>query len=270
MGNVTAFGLDLSGYSGEGSSLAEVRRKANGTYSATVFRGHPFAQSREGRHRLATIVNDERAALASLLRNGHLLVDVPIDLQSLPEPTTPHFIWELTARPIDFAYGALRPLADRIGAPVARFRHIVADQSIRDATESGGLIETYPAASLLCMKLPSEGYKKQKITWDDGRWIGENLADIAQGLRLVATSAVTLTDDDIDAIICALVGVVPSESVLADEELALDMRARLRKKVSKTDEYLVERLQVPARYRLLRRVPEVEIHVALSDWKKSC
>jgi len=226
-----AFGLDLSGYSGEGSSLAELRQGVSEGYLATVYRGHPFARARQGRNRLAQIVREERDALALLLRTGVLFVDVPINLQSLLMPAEAEFVWQLTARPVDFAYSGLRPLADRIGAPVARFQHIASDTTIRNAFESGRLLETYPAASLMCTATTCNGYKGQDITWDGGRWVGDILADIARALRLVAVSTMKLTDDDVDAIICALVGVLPRKAVLVGDDLVADMRSRLRKKL---------------------------------------
>ena len=54
-----------------------------------------------------------------------MLVDTPVDLQGLPNPTNVYFAWELVKRPVDYAFDALAPLANLIGAPVARFQNLL-------------------------------------------------------------------------------------------------------------------------------------------------
>ena len=123
-----SFGLDLSGYASSRSGLAEVvREEGNSKYRAYVYRDHPFALVAAGRDRLADVIARQREALTRLLKLGDLLIDIPIDLQDLPSSHQPVFVWQLTARAVDFAYGGLRPLADRIGAPVARFKNLLSE-----------------------------------------------------------------------------------------------------------------------------------------------
>lgn len=260
-----AFGLDLSGYAGDGSGLAQVMSSHG--YVATVYRGHPFANRAEGRDYLSKLVAEQRAALTLMIEHGTVLVDVPIDLQTLPIPTTPVFVWQLTARPIDFAYGALRPFADRIGAPVARFQHLVADASFTAPYWAGRFLETYPAASLQCAGAPHKKYKDQQIRWGDGKWHGGPiLAEIAEALRLVAEEAITLTDNDIDAISCALADALPQHAILSGEALALDMRARLMTKSRSADRATIEALEPPRGYQLFAKLPETNVTVRLREW----
>ena len=256
------FGLDLSGYSGNGSSLAEVARSDE--YQARVYRNHPFAISAKGSDQLRDLVRNEQSALARLLGHGMLLVDVPIDLQKLPSSEQPIFVWQLTGRPVDMAYGGLRPLADRIGAPVARFRNLLA--GLEFEVSAANLRETYPAASLLCAGARHQGYKRQSIVWDEGRWVGDELADVAQTLRLVAEQPVTLTDDDVDAVVCALAGAAPAGAILEGEALATDMRTRIASRLRRSDAVHVQALHPPENYRLLRSLPESNVCVRVCDW----
>ena len=258
-----SFGLDLAGYTAGGSALAEVlHADGHGEYQARVYRQHPFATTAQGRDHLTSVVEDERDALARLLRLGRVLVDIPIDLQGLPSPPKPVFVWQLTARAVDFAYGGLRPLADRIGAPVARFLNLLAGLDRDDH-----LRETYPAGSFSCME-QSWKYKRQTIEWDGDRWVGGSLAEIARSLRLVAAAPIelTLTDDDVDALVCALTGAVPPNAVLQGEDLNADMRTRLAAKLRHADVGHIQNLRAPDNYCLLRCLPEVDTHVQLCDW----
>jgi hypothetical protein len=256
------FGLDLSGYSANRSALAEVARSDE--YQARVYRNHPFVRSAEGRDQLRDLIRNQRTALARLLGHGVLLVDVPIDLQRLPSPEQPIFVWQLTLRPVDKAYGGLPPLADRIGAPVARFRNLLAASEFK--ASAANLRETYPAASLLCAGARHQKYKGQTIVWDGERWVGHQLAEVAQALRLVAEQPVTLTDDDVDAVICALAGAAPAGAILEGEALATDMRTRIASKLRRSDPVDVQALYPPENYRLLRSLPESNVWVRLCNW----
>lgn len=258
-----SFGLDLAGYSSGRSGLAEVScTDGRDEYQAHVYRNHPFARCAEGRDLLADTAPQESDALTRLLRLGSLLlVDIPVDLQGLPSPPNPVFVWQLTARAVDFAYAGLRPLADRIGAPVARFRNLLAGNRI----DSRRLRETYPAASFRCMN-GSWKYKNQTIEWDEGQWVGAELAEVATWLGLVAPARIELTDHDVDALVCALTGAVAPNAVLQGDELNADMRQRLARRIRRADVERVRDLFAPENYCLMRCRPEASTHVRLCDW----
>jgi len=253
------FGLDLSGYSTGRSGLAELRPVGD-HFQALVYRDHPFARTAEGYTLLEEVCTPEREALSRMTELGTLLVDVPLDVAALLTPEAPTFVWQLTARPVDFAFGALRPLADRIGAAVARFRNVMRTSMVPN------LKETYPAACLAAAGLPSTLYKGQTITWDRDRWVGGMLADVASRMRIVASAPLELTDDDVDAIICAYAGAAPLESVLAAESLRQAVHTRLRARVRAKEAHLIEQLTVPANFQLFRTAPLRDIHVELCAW----
>jgi len=226
----TAFGLDLAGYSAGKSSLGKATFDDKSGFSVTIFRNHAFAKKLEGRDSIDAQAENERN-LIRLCRP--LYVDVPIDLQGLPTRTRVHFVWQLTKRPVDYAFSALSPLADRLGAPVARMAYLLGGDQ---ATLGADLFETYPAASLIPMIRTVPSYKSQTAERQGGRWIGDDgLADILTRMRVDADEGVRLNDDHFDAAICAITGVLADHWLLYGEELESEIRRRLEGKVRSRD-----------------------------------
>jgi hypothetical protein len=254
-------GLDLSGYSRGRSGLAEIATSDDGLV-ATIYRSHPFAQVAGGRDLLNDMVAAERTALNRMTSLGMVLVDMPIDVEDLFRQGNPIFVWELTARPVDFAFGGLRPLADRIGAAVARFRHCAREQP------SANLRETYPAASLNASGLPSTQYKDETITWDAQEWEGGRLAEIATKMRLVPAAPVEVTDDEIDAIVCAFAGAAPAGDILSGDALKDMVRQRISNKIRKRDRTHLDRLTIPSNYQLFHRPPTREVRLRMRQWNE--
>jgi hypothetical protein len=128
---------------------------------------------------------------------------------------------------VDRTFGALPPLADRIGSVVARFSNLLrAYRSGHDEPLGRSLFETYPADSLRLLGWPHKGYKEKdnRTTFRDGQWIGrgpkgERLAEIASRLGLIAEPGTELDHDELDAVICSLTGVLDDECLLRDGNL---------------------------------------------------
>jgi hypothetical protein len=207
-----AWGLDIAGHSTGKSGLARAMRQG-GQISVQVHRGHPLAAALAGDDLLEDQVAREVDLLRRCLEQGHLYVDIPIDLQGLPSVATPRYPWQLCRRPVDQAVGGMPPLADRIGAPVARFRYLLRrlEELIGAPLLGARVFETYPAASLKEMGLHAKGYKGKSVArFVDGAWSGEDnaavLAKLAMDLGLHAAHGTSLTDDDLDAVVCALSG----------------------------------------------------------------
>lgn len=223
----TAFGLDLGGYSAGRSALVRATCRTPTEVQATVYRGHALSKKPGRGKPLASIVEKEIELLAACLRGAPLYADVPIDLQGLPCPGGEIYTWQLVKRPVDLAFGALPPLADRIGSVVARFRNILRLlPENHPAPLDDQLYETYPAGSLRLLKLPYKGYKddKDRITSEGDTWHGSGpkgrvLARIANGLRISGTHGEMLSHDDLDAVLCALTGVVDQSCLLQEKEL---------------------------------------------------
>ena len=173
-----AYGLDLAGYSqGQRSALVRVEWPGEGPVKAKLLTGHPFARRAEGKHKLNP--EPERKAIEFMLGKGRIFVDVPIDLQGLmgldppksSRRSNPPHIWELTCRPLDYAFGARPPLADRIGALVVRFRNILTES--QRSQLGSRLWETYPGATLELVTGTKPGYKNGRVNslWTKSRGV---------------------------------------------------------------------------------------------------
>jgi|SRR5579871_1122235 hypothetical protein len=200
------FGLDLAGYTTGKTALAVIEiegRRAR----ATLLRGSPLSAKRASDDDLKQILKAEVAALNRCLKIGPLAVDIPIDLQHLGNPDRAEYIWQLTRRPIDRAVGAMPALADRIGAPVARFAAIMHEGKFGDLLGER-LFEAYPAGTLKVLKIEAGQYK------------GDKGADALNSLcRTLKVEPQVESDDDIDAIICAVTAAVPADAVCAERIL---------------------------------------------------
>jgi hypothetical protein len=261
-----AFGLDLAGYSTGRSALAKATFDENAGYRCVIYRRHAFANVRQGQERLAEQFALERALLPRVLP---LYVDVPIDLQGLP--TAPDgcvtgdvaFVWQLTKRPVDFAFDALPPLADRLGAPVARLAGLMrgCDPAVRDQ-----IFETYPAGSLGQMFGPMSPYKRQAAQCRDGRWTGDDgIVGLLDRLEATADDGTRLNDDDLDAALCALTGVLPAAHLLESAMLAAAIQDRLAQKLGQREPELIA-LNPPARYVLIGKpLPRYPLHFSVVD-----
>lgn len=100
---------------------------------------------------LQDTVKAETDFVSYCCKTASLYVDVPIDLQSLPQMVShyecdvrPVYNWQLYRRPIDQMLTAISPLADHLGYPVARLANIIRILGKHPRK----LFETYPGASL--------------------------------------------------------------------------------------------------------------------------
>lgn len=219
---VTSFGLDMGAFgTAEKTQLARADRVGNYVY-VTLFKNHPLNQKLPANKRIE-IIRNKSNDFFRLLRHfsRRIFVDVPIDLQSLPHiPGT-------IKRPVDSALDGQSPLSRDIGSHVARFSFLFNNAFGQDCYEKAlgtTVYETYPKASLKRIGLNYEKYKttgKERSfirSISSNKWCNElihnnvysnNLLDNALKLKLQAdTSQLRITDDQFDAIICALTGVL--------------------------------------------------------------
>jgi hypothetical protein len=194
------FGIDLAGYTTGKTSLAFIEIAGRGA-NATLLRGSALSVRRESDDGLKEILTQEVAALRRCLAIAPVAVDIPIDLQDLPNPRHAQYIWQLTRRPIDRAVNAMPAFADRIGAPVARFAAIMREGDFAGLLGEK-LFEAYPAGTLRMLKIEA------------GRYTGVN------GAKALIALCTTLkiepyveNDHDIDAIICAITAAAPADAV---------------------------------------------------------
>lgn len=194
------FGLDLAGYTTGKTTLAVVEIEGQNV-KATMLRESALSVKRNGGDALKEVLRKEAAVLRRCLNIGPLAVDIPIDLQDLRTPIDAEYIWQLTRRPVDRAIGAMPPLADRIGAPVARFAAIMREGDF-DGLLGEKLFEAYPAGTLKMLKIEAGHYK--------GEAGADALVRLCETLRIKPRVE---SDDDIDAIICAITAAAPADAV---------------------------------------------------------
>lgn len=218
--NKVAYGIDLAGYSSKGKSqVAEVSRvdDANRCNLIATLIPSSLQQENKGAKLLSNVVKADVQAFRELLKDGGVCaVDVPIDLQGLEEFTSnKKYVWEVTRRPIDNTLGALAPLADRIGAVVARMQLIM--ESFPTALGKS-IFETYPAGSLHLLGVKQQ-YKGGTALWQNGIWIAKpsskedkdkdkantGLSILLNDLDFVSNDKELIIDDDqFDAIMSAI------------------------------------------------------------------
>lgn len=247
------FGLDLAGYSTGKSGFASAHVK-NGI-EVCIYRGHAFSTKPKEKQSFKAYVDLERELLTACCQQGQIMVDIPIDLQGLPFIEDVSFFWQLTQRPVDYAFKAMPPLADRIGSPVGRFQYMI--KTLPKAWIGTHIFETYPAQSLKLMNIHIEGYKKKvgktspTIIFENGQWQGGKMATMANRLGLKATEATTLNDDEFDAVICAVTAVAGEQGLLKGKPLNDLISAKIN----------AGSFSAPASYVLLQKLPEAEIYV---------
>ncbi len=257
----TAFGLDIAGYAGGNSGFARADLGSDGIIRVTVYEGHVFGNRLRGSDPLGRVMEAERRLLRACCTIGDVLVDTPVALQGLPRPDDPHFTWQLVKRPVDYAFDALAPLANLIGAPVARFQNMLSALREEGSGEGFGCVfETYPAASLRLLELWSSGYGREPMRFARGRWEGGPLGGIANDLGMEGEEGDAFDGDDFDAALCAITGVVDEGRLLRGEELSREVYRRIQARVAPAHHAHISAV-VPRNYVLLKTPPETEIRV---------
>ena len=170
---------------------------------------------------------------------------------------------------------------------MARTAHLLG----RLAAENDGLVldknlfETYPAATLQLVwhtnKWTEAKYKGGKVVYRNGRWQGQagkkkdekarhkkkrkndGLATLATQLGLRAAEGDEMTDDEFDAVLCAMTGCIP-DGTLSRKSLTTTMRSRLIKKHGRED--WIAKVEPPDGYIVFDSVPKgVQIQVRWID-----
>src|SRR6266849_795436 len=229
------FGIDLAGYTTGKTSVAAIKIKDR-VAEATLLRNSHFSRRHSANARADDVIRGDVECLRLCLNLGPVAVDIPMDLQGLPNPSKLTAIWSLTCRPIDKKLRAMPPFADRIGAPVARFAAMTRTGNF-DPVLGISLFETYPA----------ETWRRLEI--DAGNYRQNNAARITlcKQLQLEPHTAIK-SDDDIDAIICAVTAVMPPENICTESDLGLDLGG------------------LPRGYRIIKKRPFDCIRVEAADF----
>lgn len=256
----TAFGLDIAGYAGGNSGFARADLSGAGTITVTIYEGHAFGRKLKGPEPLGDVVEAERDLVRACRLVGAFVVDTPVYLQGLPSPPDAFFTWELVKRPVDYAFDALAPLANLIGAPVARFQSVLSVLPEDEHDGDHGVFETYPAATLKLLGMWSSGYGKRSVRFLNGRWEGGPTADIASRLQIVAEEGEKMNGDEFDAAICAITGVIDQEKRLEGDDLSEEVVQRIKEKVMARYHDRIS-AAVPDNYVLMTSCPNTEVRM---------
>lgn len=240
-----AFGLDLAGYSTGRSALVELTFQRQHAV-ATIIRNSPFSKKVVGNSLLSEIIATEVEALKNITSLGPIAVDVPIDLQQLKASKPADFVWQLTKRPIDMALKALPPLADKLGAVVARFQAIM-NEAGQWPNLGVRIFETYPSASIRKLGMDSTGYKGAK-----------GASARARHAEALGFSRVP-DEDELDAVICALAAmkICRLDQSALERDVAAGLHATQLPEVFPL---------VPKGYVLCAQVPFTEIEINECDF----
>jgi hypothetical protein len=199
------FGLDPAGYCGERSVLA-VAERCGSNAGVTILRNSPFSRAPNEARQIEVILANERKALKDMVALGcSIAIDVPIDLQGLPRMSAPTHLWQQTKRKVDKKVGGLEPLASFIGHVTARFQSIFCDSEL-DQRLGLSIFETYPKPTLrklLGTQWTAVGNYKSKRS---------QMEAICYALKISPQTEI-VTDDDLDAVICALTAGAPAEEL---------------------------------------------------------
>jgi hypothetical protein len=225
------FGIDLAGYTTGRSAVAAIEAKGDRVAEAVLLRNSHLTLKHSSNALAQNVIHGDTECLRRCLALGPVAVDIPIDLQDLPSRSKTVKLWALTLRPIDKKLGAMPPFADRIGAPVARFAAMMRLGNF-DPALGISLFETYPAATWKKLRIDAGKYKTK-----DG-----HTARIALCNSLKVAPHIG-NHDDIDAIICAVTAVAPTEIMCTKADLGLDLE------------------ELPRGYRILKALPFDRVRV---------
>lgn len=116
----------------------------------------------------------------------------------------------------------------------------------------------------MLLNLPNNNYKKQKTEFSNGIWKNKtegNLSQIANCLKLTSEKEITLDDDDLDAIICAITGFVDMKYCLYGDELIDKMR-----ELKDTKSFSI--ICAPEGYVLLKSLPNMKICIIVKKVRR--
>lgn len=276
-----SFGWDLAGYGKSGSALCRADRDGD-TINARVFRVPVICCPKlKIDSSIQATVEVELEMLRRFAKIGNTYLDVPVDLQLLArimdhrEDELGLYYWQLVKRPVDHVFKALAPLASNLGFAVARTSHLLGQLAGENVGLMLGenLFETYPAATLQLVRQTNKWteakYKGGKVIYHDGKWHAhsgkrkdeqagnkrrknDGLATLATTLGFRAAEDDEMTDDEFDAVICAVTGCLP-DCTLSRESLATTIRNMLVNETVNTRS--VATMEPPRGYAIFDHVP---------------
>ncbi|MBO2945651.1 DUF429 domain-containing protein [Paenibacillus sp. F411] len=238
---ITAFGIDMGAFGTSEKTILVRADRIDSTIYLTVYEENPLQVKPNSSGKLDEVKKITKTFFESIKKSGkRLFIDVPIDLQGLPHCIDPIYDWQTYKRPVDRAFEGQAPLARDIGTHVARFSFLFYQNYTsreRESTLGSTVFETYPRATLQRLGLKYEKYKsdrakryvsqifsKRNSLWEatpgNDNPNSRNLRYNVNMLRLKQIGKkVILGDDQFDAIICAITGVLVPIAPVTEGEL---------------------------------------------------
>jgi hypothetical protein len=193
---------------------------------------------------LAPLLQREVDLLCRMMARGSVAVDVPIDLQRLPDRVDAKQIWELTLRPVDVVLCALPALADKIGAATTRFANLLRSGDLGNRLGTS-LFETYPGGTRRLMKRTTQ---IEPIRRDQA----VHRETIAAEWHAEGTP---LNEDEIDAAICALTALASGADRLEGPSLNAELESEFQR-------HAIVRRDLPRGYVILKAIPFENVAVS--------
>jgi len=228
---VKATGINLSAFGVAHRPVVAVAHMERATeVHVTLYPESPFG----GRTRLA----DPSDALFAQWRTGMLdlprpiAVDVALDVSALAADA-PTFLWQLTHRPLDFAFYGDAPLTDRVGEFGVRFRAMLAQSAFELGAD---IIEAMPRATIELFDFKGQyqgggahhgpnGWKADNRTKRGDKLLAKVLEEIGANPH---QGAENISSEDLDAILCALtaLAVQRGDGTISGTDLGAEIIAR--------------------------------------------
>lgn len=241
MGKQTGTGINLSAFGVDRRPmLATAINEGDGVVKVELAPLAAFSGKAKLMDHAAGLFARWRQALLGLHRP--VAVDFALDLQQLSQSAAPaKYLWQLSHRPIDFAFYGDAPVIDRIGAFGVRFRALLAAGDLEPGKD---LLEAAPQASLELFNFKGS-YKGGAAHQTRSGWKADNstqaadrtLATIAQelGLNVENDSRGKLDSGDLDAILCALtsLALVMDRETLTSKRLGAAIAERVTRRMAK-------------------------------------
>lgn len=223
-------GIDLAGYTANRTAVVKLELEGERAIFK-ILRNHPF-NSYNPKSSFQDQIRSEACFLYDAYHKWlcHIVIDAPIDLNQMKldlqtirfdnpvvnskvyNPRLPNNrltaknltdCWQLQKRPIDKALGGMPPIHSNLGIVTKR-----AELALSRSYAS----ESYPKISKRLI-----GYRENKIA--------NKLFEFKEFLQTIdvnlASAVLSITEDELDAMFCALAGLLGTDAVVTEHEVAL-------------------------------------------------
>lgn len=279
-----AYGIDYSGLMSSNEKTAcyvlEVSKvRGSPVLRATKVDDLSHAMPRQSPRSIDDYLAAEfRLFLRAKKEGAPVVIDAAVDNDTLLSKDGQKFFdWELTKRPVDFITGGQSPNSSLFGHLTARIQAVQAKQNGRSRIILGRhLFECYPRAALFCvtqktlsferLRKYAPGHSGGRAEWVNGSWIRDPASPPADSRRNSAVARICnalrispgashrhfIESHDLDAIICAITGLLRPRAHLREE---------MQSELLRRHELLIEQAESQTRMRYLRHLKSMKLPI---------